>query len=320
MSHQTRIKLTELADHAPGLGIDRDAVIAAGPAALRALLALKNAATASGDRDRTRYLAQVQDALQILEHRSNPELVQQFKTRVVALQGRGSDTEVAHVARQEIVVPVALQSEEVLAALRRAAEPYGIPLEVLIVGNALNHINPETGAPEFGVMDWIGGLFKKDPATQATHTESIDKPGLFIPDVNAPSVAGPSPAALGFDPNSPGHLGAAWRDPLGALMAGAATLAAWDATGRRYPGVIARDNEADAYKHTTWNYLMARTMGAERAKAMADAHEVSVPNAPGEQKMDLYNNRIGRALPGGGEAQIEDAMKKVKLRLGNDRG
>jgi hypothetical protein len=30
---------------------------------------------------------------------------------------------------------------------------------MLSVGNAMNRINPHTGAPEFGVMDWISGLF-----------------------------------------------------------------------------------------------------------------------------------------------------------------
>lgn len=80
-------------------------------------------------------------------------------TRKLAGQGRGNDTEVAHVARGELVVPQALQNPEVLAVLSRAAAAYNVPLEMLSVGNAMNRINPHTGAPEFGVMDWISGLF-----------------------------------------------------------------------------------------------------------------------------------------------------------------
>jgi len=56
------------------------------------------------------------------------------------------------------VVPKALQNPEVLAALRDAAKAYGIPFERLCVGNAHNSINPNTGVPEFGMVDWIKGL------------------------------------------------------------------------------------------------------------------------------------------------------------------
>jgi len=70
--------------------------------------------------------------------------------RELAAQGRGDDTEVAHVARGELVVPRALQNPEVLAALQRAAAVHNISLETLSIGNFMNIINPETGAPEFG--------------------------------------------------------------------------------------------------------------------------------------------------------------------------
>jgi lysozyme len=72
----------------------------------------------------------------------------------LAAQGRGEDTEVAHVTRGELVVPQALQTPEFMAALARAAEAYGVPLERLRIGSAMNRINPETGAPEF----WFDGL------------------------------------------------------------------------------------------------------------------------------------------------------------------
>jgi hypothetical protein len=41
---------------------------------------------------------------------------------------------------------------------------------------------------------------------------------------------------------------------------------------------------------------MARDLGYDRAKAFGDGHEVSVPNAPSERMMDLYNNEVGRQL------------------------
>jgi hypothetical protein len=72
----------------------------------------------------------------------------------LAGQGRGSDTEIAHLARGEVVLPRLLQRPEVMRALARAAAEEGIPLAMLTVGNAMNSINPNTGAPEFGIGDW----------------------------------------------------------------------------------------------------------------------------------------------------------------------
>ncbi len=84
----------------------------------------------------------------------------------LAAKGRGNDTEVAHVARGELVVPQALQSPEVIAALQRAAAAHDIPLKMLSVGNALNRINPTTGAPEFSF---------ELPGTKARRANSVPR-------------------------------------------------------------------------------------------------------------------------------------------------
>ncbi len=75
------------------------------------------------------------------------------QARELAARGRGEDTEIAHVALGELVVPQALQTPELLAALRLAAADQGIPVEMLRIGSAKNQINPNTGAPEFGAFD-----------------------------------------------------------------------------------------------------------------------------------------------------------------------
>jgi len=67
----------------------------------------------------------------------------------LARQGRGEDTEIAHVARGELVIPEVLQVPEVLKALRRATSDAGVSLDRLRVGGAHNSINPSTGMPEF---------------------------------------------------------------------------------------------------------------------------------------------------------------------------
>jgi len=88
------------------------------------------------------------------------------QTESLAREGRGADTEVAHLTPGELVVPRALQNPEVMAALARAAAERNIPLEMLSVGNAANRINPTTGAPEFGLLsgfgDWAQTQFAED--------------------------------------------------------------------------------------------------------------------------------------------------------------
>jgi len=95
------------------------------------------------------------------------------QARELAAQGRGGDTEIAHVTPGEIVLPHALQTPYVLDALRQAATEAGIPLDRLRVGSPANNINPDTGVAEFyGVSDEPieeivvnGNLITDDPST-----------------------------------------------------------------------------------------------------------------------------------------------------------
>jgi penicillin-insensitive murein endopeptidase len=65
------------------------------------------------------------------------------------------------------VVPHQFQTPEFMAALNRAAAEHDIPLEMLSIGNAMNSINPNTGAAEFGISDWFSGLFSSKTAAAA---------------------------------------------------------------------------------------------------------------------------------------------------------
>lgn len=149
ISAETRAAFNELLVQAPKLGLDPERVEAAGLPGLRALLALKQAAESSSDRKRDVYLTQLQGTLRLLQYRKHPERVRQLQARAMALQGRGGDTEVAHVTVGEIVLPRALQTRAVLEALGQAAGAAGIPLAHLRVGSRRNSINPHTGQPEF---------------------------------------------------------------------------------------------------------------------------------------------------------------------------
>jgi hypothetical protein len=75
---------------------------------------------------------------------------------------------------------------------------------------------------------------------------------------------------------------------------------AYDWLGQFFPWQLYRvDNEADAFRHTSWNAFMRVYIGLDRAKRFADAHEYgSTTQIQGSigQQMDFFNNDIGRII------------------------
>lgn len=67
---------------------------------------------------------------------------------------------------------------------------------MLRVGAALNRINPETGAPEFGVIDWISGLFGNNDKSSSTRPEDTEPKIVFSPPFDGPAVAGEEEQAI----------------------------------------------------------------------------------------------------------------------------
>lgn len=53
---------------------------------------------------------------------------------------------------------------------------------------------------------------------------------------------------------------------------------------------------ADAFRHSLWNALMAKNCGKSYAESFANAHETDYPNKAPESTMDYYNNSVGRNL------------------------
>lgn len=145
--------------------------------------------------------------------------------------------------------------------------------------------------------------------------------GAFT-EVNSPLTKTPTEQALGFDPRGPGHFGAFLRDPMGALIAEATAQATDKVTAQKYPGMKALSDEAGAYRHTLGSHVLSRIIGDRRANAMGDAHEIEGLrakvgdgwNSPEERAADLYNNHLGRVLPGGAIASVEDAMRQGYIR------
>jgi hypothetical protein len=234
----------------------------------------------------------MQQAIAQAKKRAAEHARQVRQAQDLAAQGRGEDTEIAHVARGEYVIPEALQTPEILAALHRAAADHGVPLERLNVGHAMNSINPNTGAPEFGFGDWFSGLFAKEkPESRTLPTVPIE---------NVDNAQAPTFESLGFDPNGPGQWGAALRDPIGAWKADRLRKQAIAEASERFksPDSLV-DGPGDAWRHGRWVQSMAHELGPERAKAFADAHEISTwdQNTPGARLMDLYNNQVALGLP-----------------------
>lgn len=141
----------------------------------------------------------------------------------------------------------------------------------------------------------------------------------LVPPINGPAARPLSDAELGFDPNGRGHLWTSIRHPVDALLAHDLSRMARRESEKAYPGTLngGHNQEGDAFRHAYWNHAMARVMGAKKAKAFADANEISPYNPIGERQMDLYNNREGRGLadsPGAVANTIKKAIADGRLR------
>lgn len=57
------------------------------------------------------------------------------------------------------------------------------------------------------------------------------------------------------------------------------------------------NGKGDAFRHAYWNARMVHSVGSENAKIIADNHEYYNPSDnPEEDKMDYYNNEVGRSI------------------------
>ncbi|WWU66780.1 hypothetical protein QJR26_18360 (plasmid) [Clostridium baratii] len=65
-----------------------------------------------------------------------------------------------------------------------------------------------------------------------------------------------------------------------------------DAAFKRYTRESLWKGNGDAFRHTYWNVLNRRSVGASFAKLFSDAHESEEPNGI-DKTMDLRNNKIG---------------------------
>ncbi|MDX2143016.1 MAG: hypothetical protein SFV19_06655 [Rhodospirillaceae bacterium] len=130
-----------------------------------------------------------QDELRSISPRQHPELVSAIQAKLLALQGRGGDTEIAHVTPGEVVIPRNLQTPAVMRTLAAAAARAGIDPRRYTVGHRANSVNPRTGTGEFTdktieeivVSDYFrgfprGGLFGGSPGGAGLGSGDIATP------------------------------------------------------------------------------------------------------------------------------------------------
>lgn len=102
-------------------------------------------------------------------------------------------------------------------------------------------------------------------------------------------------------------------DRVGHVTSLIAGFSAFAYTDKRFSYQGGHNDAADAHRHFVWNFNMTRTIGADRAAALANAHEVSAPNDAGETAMDLYNNAVGRAMAA--DRRFDDSKSAATVAL-----
>lgn len=177
---------------AKAVGIDPDLAVAAGEGAKATINAIRNAAKARTPKDRANYIRDAQRELKSISPAKHPKLVNAIQVRLLAVQGRGGDTEIAHVTPGEMVIPRALQTPAVMQALALEAARKGINPTAFRVGSPKASINPRTGAEEF-FLEKIGEWFRSlNAKPQLEHdgsevqSDSREPPYLAV-DANLPS-------------------------------------------------------------------------------------------------------------------------------------
>jgi hypothetical protein len=138
-------------------GIDPELAAEAGDGATAVLNAIRRARKARTPAQKAEHVRAAQDHLRSLSPRRHPELVSAIQAKLLALQGRGGDTEIAHVTSGEVVIPRTLQTPEVMRTLAAAAARAGIDPRRYTVGHRANSVNPRTGVGEFTCNWWEPG-------------------------------------------------------------------------------------------------------------------------------------------------------------------
>ncbi|MGB0454061.1 MAG: DUF6973 domain-containing protein [Bacteriovoracaceae bacterium] len=115
------------------------------------------------------------------------------------------------------------------------------------------------------------------------------------------------------------------QDPYAAFQMYRSMKDAYQLTAKTFPGMFARNNKVDAFRHFVWSGISTARLGKERAKKFLDAHEEKPGQPKIEREMDLHNNNkgmiVGEKLRGKKDLlnlisqKALEAIKKNELRI-----
>jgi len=201
----------------------------------------------------------------------------------LAAQGRGGDTEIAYVTLGEIVLPDALQTPEVLNAIRQAAADANIPLERFRVGSGRNSVNPNTGQPEFTYSSSSQGVVRNRAEEQQVADLYVNRfPGF------------PGHVGIGVNTDqTQGFYPETWREAT--------------PTGVDVPGVVRKDD-------MSWPHETLRIPTSAEQDAAVDASIKERQSRPG--LYDLYDRQCTDFVSGAlraGNVQIPSEITDTRL-------
>ncbi|MBL8630723.1 MAG: hypothetical protein JNM81_13890, partial [Rhodospirillaceae bacterium] len=116
---------------AKDVGIDPYLAAEGGEDARSILAALRRAKTAKGA-DKVKHIAAAQTELRKLDPQQHGKLINALQAKVLALQGRGGDTAVAHLEPGEMVVPRAVLTPQLAQLIAAEAARRGIDPKQLV--------------------------------------------------------------------------------------------------------------------------------------------------------------------------------------------
>jgi hypothetical protein len=187
---------------AKAVGIDPDLAIGAGDDA-RAVISSLRAAANSQASTRQKHLADTQRLLAKINPKTHAQFVNAITAKRLALQGRGSDQELAHLEPGEVVIPRALMTPVLLSAIEAEARRQGLDVQGMVVGEGSASVNPATGIEEFGLWDWVKRNFKTELKTDFKkpfwianeETEAEPEPASMLPkqplaEIKVPEMTG----------------------------------------------------------------------------------------------------------------------------------
>ncbi|MEQ8510649.1 MAG: hypothetical protein RIB43_16720 [Rhodospirillaceae bacterium] len=151
------------AQYAAQAGLDPDLAADAGEAVWDVLKSLRDATSATDPQRQAKLVRRTKARLAKANLSRHDELVQHIEAKLLALQGRGGDTELAHLTPGEMIVPPQLQTAEVVRALQQAAHTAGIDMAQYTAGSQASRMNPETGLEEFSVECADEGGCRQEP-------------------------------------------------------------------------------------------------------------------------------------------------------------